>query len=51
MTGIRERETTVQHGVAEPDYIPTQSSAGDSLEQYWREPDSDLEPTIVLGRE
>jgi hypothetical protein len=51
MTGIRERETTVHHGVAEPDYIPAQSVAGDSPEQYRREPESDFEPTIVLGRE
>lgn len=51
MTGVRERETTVYLGVAESDLIPAQLSAGDSPEQYWREPESDLEPTIVLGRE
>lgn len=51
MTGIRERETADRLGVTEPDLIPAQLSADDSPEQYRREPESDLEPTIVLGRE
>jgi hypothetical protein len=51
MTGIRERETPDRVEVAEPDFVPTQPSVGDSPERFRREPESDLEPTIVLGRE
>ncbi|MCU1687968.1 MAG: hypothetical protein JWQ81_8707 [Amycolatopsis sp.] len=52
MTGIRERETADRVVTAASDLIPTQSTAADSiLERVRREPEFELEPTIVLGRE
>jgi hypothetical protein len=52
MTGIRERETVDRVATAESDLIPAQSTAADSiLERVQREPESEFEPTIVLGRE